>query len=65
MEMWVLKNGSEEYLDLFPNKLMPNFIPYWEDSADSGGDFADIDKYFYLEQNLKRQIYLGKKATRL
>ncbi|MDU1912428.1 hypothetical protein [Fusobacterium sp.] len=64
MEMWVLKNGNEEYLDLPPNKLMPNFIPYWEDSANSGGDFADIDKYFYLEQNLKRQIYLGKKTTR-
>ena len=65
MEMWILKNGNEEYIDLSPNKLMPNFTPYWEDSANSGGDFADIDKYFYLEQNLKRQIYLGKKATRL
>jgi hypothetical protein len=62
MEMWVLKNGNKEYIDLPPNKLMPNFIPYWEDSANSSGDFADIDKYFYLEQNLKRQIYLGKKV---
>lgn len=62
MEMWVLKNGNGEYIDLSPNKLMPNFIPYWEDSANSNGDFADIDKHFYLEQNLKRQIYLGKKV---
>lgn len=62
MEMWVLKNGNEEYIDLSPNKLMPNFTPYWENSANSGGDFADIDKYFYLEQNLKRQIYLGRKV---
>ena len=65
MEMWILKNGNKEYIDLPPSKLMPNFTPYWEDSANSSGDFADIDKYFYLEQNLKRQIYLGKKATRL
>lgn len=65
MEMWILKNGNKEYIDLPPSKLMPNFTPYWEDSANSSGDFADIDKYFYLEQNLKRQIYLGRKVETL
>lgn len=65
MEMWILKNGNKEYIDLSPSKLMPNFTPYWEDSANSSGDFADIDKYFYLEQNLKRQIYLGRKVEAL
>lgn len=55
--MWILKNGNKEYIDLPPSKLMPNFTPYWEDSANSS-EILQILINIFIWNKIWRQIYL-------